>query len=406
MHAKAISYTISYIYISRWIIINGVNTMSKRRGFLIRLLLITVIICCSIHTSCGQENDTVNIPPPSSLPAKSDFSQEDILNQAQRSFDRAIDLFNTVATLLGVFVALITLIIVIVGAFGYREISHLKKLNEEAEEYVKEIENKAKEAKKMVDEEAEEYVKEIENKAKETKKIVDEAKEVVGDAKPVFDRLKEIDKNREKTLDPFRERATHLPSVPEPFSEDQKRLLDEYGKKIEFLEAFGVQLKPEDYLSRGDDFYQSSEYELALKAYDKAIELKDDYAVAWNNRGVALDELGRYDEALKAFDKAIELQSDYANAWNNRGVVLGSKSKLRRYDEALEAYKKASQLEPDFAEAWYNQACIYSLKEDKESALKILSEAKDLDAKYKEKAKSDDDFKNLWDDDDFKRIVS
>ena len=377
--------------------------MSKRRGFLIRLLLITVIICCSIHTSCGQENDTVNIPPPSSLPAKSDFSQEDILNQAQRSFDRAIDLFNTVATLLGVFVALITLIIVIVGAFGYREISHLKKLNEEAEEYVKEIENKAKEAKKMVDEEAEEYVKEIENKAKETKKIVDEAKEVVGDAKPVFDRLKEIDKNREKTLDPFRERATHLPSVPEPFSEDQKRLLDEYGKKIEFLEAFGVPLKPEDYLSRGDDFYQSNEYELALKACDKAIELKPDYADAWYNRGVILGKLGRYDEALKAFDKAIELKPDYADACNNRGVSL---DKLGRYDEALKAYDKAIVLKPDYASAWYNKACAYSLKGDKENALKHLSKAIDLDAKYREEAKSDEDFKNLWDDEDFKRIVS
>jgi len=35
-----------------------------------------------------------------------------------------------------------------------------------------------------------------------------------------------------------------------------------------------------------------------------------------------------------------------------------------------------------------------------------LSKATDLDAKYRGKAKSDEDFKNLWDDDDFKRIVS
>ena len=382
--------------------------MGKRREFLIRLLLIIVVIGCSIHTSCGQENDTVNILPPSSLPAKSDFSQEDILNQAQKSFDRSIDLFNTVATVIGVFGALITLILILGGAFGYSEISRLKKLNEEAEECVKEIENNAKEAKK-----------------------------IVADAKPVFDRLKEIDKNREKTLDPFRERATHLPSLSEPFSEDQKRLLEEYGKKLEFLEAFGVPLKPEDYLSRGDDFYQSNEYELALKAYDKAIELKPDYASAWYNRGVALGKLGRHEEALKAFDKAIELKPDYAEAWYNRGVALGklgrheealkafdkaielkpdyasawdnrgaALGKLGRYDEALEAHNKAIELKPDYANAWYNKACIYSLKGDKENALKRLSKAIDLDAKFKEMAKSDDDFKNLWDDEDFKRIVS
>ncbi|MBE9593934.1 MAG: tetratricopeptide repeat protein, partial [Proteobacteria bacterium] len=150
-------------------------------------------------------------------------------------------------------------------------------------------------------------------------------------------------------IDTFRERATHLPSLSEPFSEDQKRLLKEYGKKIEFLEAFGVPLKPEDYLSRGDDFYQSNEYELALKAYDRVIELKPDYAVAWYNRGFVLYELGRYNESLKAYDKAIELKPDYATAWNNRGVALG---KLGRSEEALKAYDKAIELKPDYTVTW------------------------------------------------------
>ena len=63
-------------------------------------------------------------------------------------------------------------------------------------------------------------------------------------------------------------------------------------------------------------------------------------------------------------------------------------------------------MKPDLAEAWYNKAWSYSLKGDKENALKNLSKAIDLDAKYKEMAKRDEDFKNLWDDEDFKRIVS
>jgi tetratricopeptide (TPR) repeat protein len=385
--------------------------MDKRRELLICLLLIVVVIGCLAHTSWGQENDIVNIPNPS--PAKSEFSREDILNQAQRSLDRSIDLFNTVATVIGVFGALITLIIILGGAFGYSEISRLKKLNEEAEECVKEIENNAKEAKK-----------------------------IVADAKPVFDRLKEIDKNREKTLDPFRERATHLPSLSEPFSEDQKKLLDEYGKKIEFLEAFGVPLEPEDYFNRGADFYLRGKYELALEAYNKAIKLKPAFADAENSRGVVLDKLGRYEDALEAYNKAIEskpafaegwyakvgfnrgvaldklgryedalnayegaikLQSDYAEAWNNKGVAL---AKLGRYDDAIEAYKKAIALKSYYAMAWYNKACAYSRKGDKENALKILSKAIDLDAKYKEKAKSDEAFINYWNDEDFKRIVS
>jgi tetratricopeptide (TPR) repeat protein len=311
--------------------------MGKRREILIRLVLIVVVIGCLTHTSWGQENETVNIPPPSSLPAKSDFSQEDILTQAQRSLDRSIDLFNTVATVMALLVALITLIVAIGGIWGYFKSRELEKCIEQAKE-----------------------------SAKETKGYADKAKKDAEEVKPIIERLK---KESEEALEGLREKAKHLPSLSEPFSEDQKRLLDEYGKKIEFLEACGVPLKPEDYLSRGDDFYQSNEYELALKAYDKAIELKPDYASAWYNRGFVLDELGRYEEALKAYDKAIELK-------------------------------------PDYARAWYNKACAYSLKGDKENALKHLSKAIALDAKYKEKAKSDDDFKNLWDDDDFKKIVS
>jgi tetratricopeptide (TPR) repeat protein len=376
--------------------------MGKRRELLIGLLLIVVVICCLTHTSCGQENDPVNVSHPSL--AKSVFNHEDILNHAQKSLDRSISILNIVASLMGVLVGLLTLIVVIGGALGFLEYRRWQEYREQAKA-----------------------------SANEVMAYADEASKAAEEAKPIIDRLKKA----EEEIDTFRERAMDLPSLSEPFSEDQKRLLEEYGKKIEFLEACGVPLKPEDYLSRGSDFYQSNEYELALKAYDKAIELKPDFAAAWSNRGfllgelgrydealkandkaielkpddatagynrgLALRKLGRYDEALKAYDKTIELKPDFAAAWDNKGFLL---DKLGRYDEALEAHNKAIKLKPDYANAWYNKACAYSLKGDKENALKNLSKAIDLDAKFKEMAKSDKDFKNLWDDEDFKRIVS
>ena len=344
--------------------------MSKRRAFLIRILLIIVVIGCLTHISWGQGNGIVNISHPSSLPARSAFSDEDILNHAQKSLDRSISILNTVATLMGVLVALLTLIIVIGGALGFLEYRRWQEFKQQAKE-----------------------------SADEAKEYADEAKKAAEEARPIIERLKKT----EKEMDTLREEAKHLPSLSEPFSEDQKKILDEYGRKIEFLEAFGVPLKSEDYFSYGDYHYRRGEYELALKAMDKAIELKPDFADAWNNRGVALDKLGRHEEALEAFDKAIELKPDYSDAWNNSGVTL---DELGRYDEALKAYDKAIELKPDFAVAWYNKARSYSLIGDKENALKNLSKAIDLDAKSKEMAKSDEDFKNLWDDEDFKRIVS
>ena len=158
-------------------------------------------------------------------------------------------------------------------------------------------------------------------------------------------------------------------SLQEPLSEYQKEMLDEYEKKTKFLEAVGVSLESEDYFNRGQECFFRGRYREALKQFDKAIELKRDDFAAWNNKGVALVKLDRYEEALKVYDKAIKLN-------------------------------------PDDDNLWYNRACAYSRKGDKENALKSLSKATDLDVKYKEMAKSDYDLKNLWDNEDFKRVVS
>ena len=337
---------------------------------MIRILLIIVVIGCLTHISWGQGDDIVNITPPSSLPAKSEVTHEDILNQAQRSLDRSMDLFNTVVTVMGVFGTLMTLILILCGAFGYIEISRLKELKQQAKE-----------------------------SADGAKKDADEAKKAAEEARPIIDKLKKA----EEEIDTFRESAKHFPSLSEPFSEDQEKTLDEYVWKSKLLELLGFPLMSEDYLNRGRAHYWRDEYKLALDAFDKAIELEQDYVSAWINRGFALGKLSRYDEALEALDKAIELKPGYAPAWNSRGFVL---IKAGRYDEALEALDEAIKLKSDYASAWYNRACAYSRKEDKENARNHLSKAIELDAKYKEKAKSDEDFKNLWDDEDFKMIVS
>ncbi len=78
-----------------------------------------------------------------------------------------------------------------------------------------------------------------------------------------------------------------------------------------------------------------------------------------------------------------------------KGIAL---SKFGKHDEAI-------KLKPDYASAWFNKACAYSLKGDKENTVENLRKAIALDPKYKEDAKKDEDFKNLWGDEDFKKMV-
>ena len=50
--------------------------------------------------------------------------------------------------------------------------------------------------------------------------------------------------------------------------------------------------------------YGQGQYEEALQAFDKAIEINPQYGEAWYYKGIILRELGRTTEAEAAFAKA------------------------------------------------------------------------------------------------------
>ena len=89
----------------------------------------------------------------------------------------------------------------------------------------------------------------------------------------------------------------------------------------------------------------------AVKAYNKALAFKPDYAGAHYNMGIALQVQGKLEEAIEAYNKALAIKPDYADAYNNMGNVLKEQGKL---DEAIGAYNKALAIKPDYADAYYN----------------------------------------------------
>ncbi len=73
-----------------------------------------------------------------------------------------------------------------------------------------------------------------------------------------------------------------------------------------------------------------------LAHQDSAIVESDNFAVAYNNRGITYYELGRFDESIEDRNKAIELKSDYYEAYFNKALAC---EKLKRNNEALEAFR-------------------------------------------------------------------
>ncbi|MGD1699824.1 tetratricopeptide repeat protein, partial [Dapis sp. BLCC M229] len=85
--------------------------------------------------------------------------------------------------------------------------------------------------------------------------------------------------------------------------------------------------------------------EEAILACDEALEIEPNNYEAWNNKGIALENLERYEEAILVYEKAIEINPNYHKFWKNKGDALDS---LESYEQAIAAYDKAIELKADY----------------------------------------------------------
>lgn len=330
-----------------------------------------------------EENST----PSKKAQPKYNYYAEKILSESQRNVDRSIDILNVVATIMGVLVGLLTLIIILAIAFGFFESQKWRAIRITAKMDAKIIKN--------LRSKSEQYA------------------------------LKD------------REKISEVPhsdlEKPPPLLKEK---LDEINRRLELFEILRLPLKADDYINRGYDFFYKNKFEKALRNYEEAIKIEPDNFNAWVGKGLALDKLSRFKEELKASEKCIELKPNESFPWSNKGSSLidlkryeealepikksleimplnphawSNKGKalfgLKRYDESLEAFQEALKLNFDDADSLYNVACLYSIKKDKDNAVKYLKKAVKLDESLAERAKKDKDFEELWNDDNFKEIV-
>lgn len=62
---------------------------------------------------------------------------------------------------------------------------------------------------------------------------------------------------------------------------------------------------------------QKSLWKEAVYRFEKAIELDPSYGGAWNNLGIAYEQMGRFDDARKAYEKALSLEPNNTFIRNN-----------------------------------------------------------------------------------------
>ena len=125
-------------------------------------------------------------------------------------------------------------------------------------------------------------------------------------------------------------------------------------------------------LAQADSMQLQGRYFDAITAYDEALALMPDSAVAHNNCGVACMALGRLDEAAMRFRQALEVQPDYAEAHNNLGVAL---KRQGAGEQALGCYVRALEINPCYAKALLNVGTYFFERQDYLEALRWYGES-------------------------------
>jgi len=97
----------------------------------------------------------------------------------------------------------------------------------------------------------------------------------------------------------------------------------------------------------GNSYASTQDYDKAINAYKKSIEIDPGYGQAYCNLGSVLYQSGKYESAVLILKKSLDYMitpEEKSLAWNRLGDVY---RRLRDYGNAMAAYQKAGQLNPD-----------------------------------------------------------
>jgi tetratricopeptide (TPR) repeat protein len=231
-----------------------------------------------------------------------------------------------------------------------------------------------------------------------------------------------------------------LPQEEELIADGRRQLKPQEAAKLESIIAKVNALPPffstRDLLSLGSAYYSLGRYEeakniysriLAINPYDhdafqfrgatnirlgkdkdaladfnRALELNPNDYVAIHDRGKALINLGKDKDALADFNRALELKPDHPIILSTRGALYVY---MGKYKEALADFNRSLELRPDDPGTFYNLACFFSLWGKTDKALTYLKKAIGLDEKFREMAKTDEDFNKIKKAPRFKKLI-
>ena len=116
--------------------------------------------------------------------------------------------------------------------------------------------------------------------------------------------------------------------------------------------AEGLSMDAIAWLNRGIALDKSGRHLQAIPCYDIALQIYSKMVLAWNNKGKSLISLGNYDKGIQCVDRALELDPKYVIAWDNKAWALGASE---NYNESIRCVDRALEIAPNYARALYRK---------------------------------------------------
>ena len=152
--------------------------------------------------------------------------------------------------------------------------------------------------------------------------------------------------------------------------------VDSYKQAIKFKPNYAGA-----YYNMGVALQNKGDFEETIYSYKQAIKIKPDYAEAYYNMGIALKDKGELDVAIDSYKQAIKIKPDYAEAYSNMGVALNDQGEL---DAAIDSCKQAIKIKPDYAKTYYNMGTALRDKGELDAAIDSYKQAIKIKPNYAE----------------------
>ncbi len=115
--------------------------------------------------------------------------------------------------------------------------------------------------------------------------------------------------------------------------------------------------------SIGDEYFETKRYGMAIKVYEKVLELNPEDVDTYNDLGLALHYSGRSDEAIKKLKKGAEIAPSFQRVWLSLGFVLILTGQT---EEARDVLEKTLEIDPESGVAQEARNFISNLNKLKE----------------------------------------